>query len=63
MRLLAALVALVVATGAAAFQPLGEIGIAELSKRVGLHVSTTHRILSTLIGRDDTARASQARWH
>jgi DNA-binding IclR family transcriptional regulator len=29
----------------------GEIGIAELSKRVGLHVSTTHRILSTLIGR------------
>jgi IclR family transcriptional regulator, KDG regulon repressor len=29
----------------------GEIGIADLSKRVGLHVSTTHRILGTLIER------------
>lgn len=29
----------------------GEVGIAELSKRVGLHVSTTHRILATLVGR------------
>ncbi len=29
----------------------GELGIAELSRRVSLHVSTTHRILSTLIGR------------
>ncbi len=29
----------------------GEIGIADLSRRVGLHVSTTHRLLSTLIGR------------
>ena len=29
----------------------GEIGIANLSKRVGLHVSTTHRILGTLIER------------
>lgn len=28
-----------------------EIGIADLSKRVGLHVSTTHRILGTLIER------------
>jgi len=28
-----------------------EIGIAALSKRVGLHVSTTHRILGTLIER------------
>jgi IclR family transcriptional regulator, KDG regulon repressor len=27
----------------------GEIGIAELSRRVGLHVSTTHRLLATLI--------------
>ena len=29
----------------------GEIGIAELSKRVGLHVSTVHRILATLVAR------------
>jgi IclR family acetate operon transcriptional repressor len=29
----------------------GEVGIAELSKRVGLHVSTTHRILATLVAR------------
>ena len=29
----------------------GEIGIALLSKQVGLHVSTTHRILGTLIER------------
>jgi IclR family transcriptional regulator, KDG regulon repressor len=29
----------------------GEIGIADLSKRVGLHISTTHRILGTLIDR------------
>ena len=29
----------------------GEVGIAELSKRVGLHVSTVHRILSTLLAR------------
>jgi DNA-binding IclR family transcriptional regulator len=27
----------------------GEVGIAELSKRVGLHVSTAHRLLTTLI--------------
>jgi IclR family acetate operon transcriptional repressor len=27
----------------------GEIGVAELSRRVGLHVSTTHRLLATLI--------------
>lgn len=27
----------------------GEIGIADLSRRVGLHVSTTHRFLTTLI--------------
>lgn len=26
----------------------GEVGIADLSKRVGLHVSTTHRLLATL---------------
>ncbi|HWT80094.1 MAG TPA: IclR family transcriptional regulator [Candidatus Methylomirabilis sp.] len=29
----------------------GEVGIAELSKRVGLHVSTVHRILATLVAR------------
>src|SRR5574341_657042 len=29
----------------------GEIGIADLSKQVGLHVSTAHRILGTLIER------------
>ncbi len=29
----------------------GEVGIAELSKRVGLHVSTAHRILATLVAR------------
>jgi len=29
----------------------GEVGIAELSKRVGLHVSTVHRILATLVER------------
>jgi DNA-binding IclR family transcriptional regulator len=29
----------------------GEIGIAALSKRVGLHVSTVHRILATLVAR------------
>ncbi len=29
----------------------GEVGIAELSKRVDLHVSTTHRILATLVAR------------
>ena len=29
----------------------GDIGIAELSRRVGLHVSTTHRILGTLVNR------------
>lgn len=28
-----------------------DIGIAELSRRVGLHVSTTHRILGTLVNR------------
>ena len=27
----------------------GEVGIADLSKRVGLHVSTTHRLLATLV--------------
>ncbi|MEI8190123.1 MAG: IclR family transcriptional regulator, partial [candidate division NC10 bacterium] len=27
----------------------GEIGVAELSKRVGLHVSTAHRLLATLV--------------
>jgi DNA-binding IclR family transcriptional regulator len=27
----------------------GEVGIAELSTQVGLHVSTTHRLLSTLV--------------
>ena len=27
----------------------GEVGIADLSKRVGLHVSTAHRLLATLI--------------
>jgi DNA-binding IclR family transcriptional regulator len=29
----------------------GDIGIAELSRRVGLHVSTAHRILGTLVSR------------
>jgi IclR family acetate operon transcriptional repressor len=29
----------------------GEVGIAELSRRVGLHVSTAHRILATLVAR------------
>ena len=29
----------------------GEVGIGELSKRVGLHVSTAHRILATLVAR------------
>lgn len=29
----------------------GEVGIAELSKRVRLHVSTAHRILATLVAR------------
>lgn len=29
----------------------GEVGIADLSKRVGLHVSTVHRLLGTLMGR------------
>ena len=29
----------------------GEVGIAELSKRVALHVSTVHRILATLMAR------------
>lgn len=29
----------------------GEVGVAELSKRVGLHVSTAHRILATLVAR------------
>jgi IclR family acetate operon transcriptional repressor len=29
----------------------GEVGIAELSKRVALHVSTVHRILATLVAR------------
>ena len=29
----------------------GEVGIAELSKRVDLHVSTVHRILATLVAR------------
>ena len=29
----------------------GDIGIAELSRRVGLHVSTAHRILGTLVNR------------
>jgi IclR family acetate operon transcriptional repressor len=29
----------------------GEVGIAELSKRVRLHVSTVHRILATLVAR------------
>ncbi len=29
----------------------GEVGIAELSRRTGLHVSTSHRILSTLVVR------------
>lgn len=29
----------------------GEVGLAELSKRVSLHASTTHRILATLVGR------------
>jgi IclR family acetate operon transcriptional repressor len=29
----------------------GEVGIAELSKRVALHVSTAHRILATLVAR------------
>ncbi len=29
----------------------GDIGLAELSKRVGLHASTTHRILATLVAR------------
>jgi len=36
----------------------GEVGIAELSKRVGLHVSTAHRILATLVARG-YARQSQ----
>ncbi|MCX5732896.1 MAG: IclR family transcriptional regulator [candidate division NC10 bacterium] len=27
----------------------GEVGVAELSKRVGLHVSTAHRLLATLV--------------
>jgi DNA-binding IclR family transcriptional regulator len=30
-------------------QSRGEVGIAELSKRVGLHVSTVHRLLTTLV--------------
>jgi ribonuclease T1 len=42
MRLLAALVALVVATGAAAFQPLGEIGITELPPEARLTVDLIH---------------------
>lgn len=29
----------------------GEVGIAELSKRVGLHVSTAHRLLTTLVAK------------
>ncbi len=29
----------------------GEVGIAELSKRLGLHVSTAHRLLATLVAR------------
>lgn len=42
MRLLAALVALFVATGAAAFQPLGEIGITELPPEARLTVDLIH---------------------
>jgi DNA-binding IclR family transcriptional regulator len=30
-------------------QSRGEVGVAELSKRVGLHVSTVHRLLATLV--------------
>ena len=34
-----------------ALAEMGEAGIAQLSARVGLHASTVHRLLSTLIGR------------
>jgi len=34
-----------------ALAEMGEVGIAQLSSRVGLHASTVHRLLSTLIAR------------
>ena len=38
----------------------GEVGIAELSKRVGLHVSTAHRLLATLVARGYARQSSES---